>query len=284
MTYKELYTQLLPLYDEREAKAIVRLLIEETFGLTFTDICCGAVEQLSAEDGQLLEKHMERLRQGEPIQYVLGNAMFAGRSFHVAPGVLIPRPETETLCQWVEEDFCRPFCGLLPPAPKRLLDVGTGSGCIAITLALDIPNTDVSAWDISPDALLIARHNAHSLGAKVNLQLHDALHATDGGPWDAIVSNPPYICEQERKDMQDNVLNHEPQEALFVPDDDPLLFYRAIALYARERLERGGSIYFETNPLYTDDTAQMLESIGFRKIEKREDPFGKLRFIKAQQA
>ena len=234
MTYSILWHRLLPLYDPNEAQGIVRWVLDVAFGMSLTDIVCGKVSDLSRDDADRLEKMMQRLEKGEPVQYVLGETEFCDRVFRVAPGVLIPRPETADLCQRILAANARPYCCLQPPEPLRVLDVGTGSGCIAITLALGLAPVEVSAWDISPDALLVARANAHRLQAQVNFELRDALQAAtcaaangEDDRWDVIVSNPPYIAERERADMRPNVLNHEPELALFVPDDDPLRFYRA---------------------------------------------------------
>ncbi|RKW56553.1 MAG: peptide chain release factor N(5)-glutamine methyltransferase, partial [Prevotella sp.] len=231
-SYQNLYKQLMNVYPLDEAKAIVRMLLEERYGLTLAEIYTDKVTQLSADDANDLEKIMSRLTKGEPVQYVLGSTTFCGRQFCVAPGVLIPRPETEMLCEWVINVHNSPFYALQPPTPLRILDVGTGSGCIAITLSLDMSNTVVSAYDISSEALLIARDNAIRLGATVNFQMKDALQLVPTSEmFDVIVSNPPYICENERVDMLPNVLNYEPSIALFVPNNDPLRFYRAIAEY-----------------------------------------------------
>ena len=258
------------------------MVLEEYFGLTLADIYTDKVTQLSADDVNELEKIMIRLEKGEPVQYVLGFAAFCGRQFRVAPGVLIPRPETELLCDWVINAHSCPFCGLQPPAPLRILDVGTGSGCIAITLSLNMPNSVVTAYDISADALLIARDNAIRLGATINLQLKDALQLTKTDEtFDVILSNPPYICDNERTDMMQNVLNFEPTTALFVPDNDPLLFYRAIAEYGSSALSHGGELYFEINSCFADKVSDMLNALDYAKIEVREDQFGKQRFVKA---
>lgn len=287
MTYNELWHQLTPLYEPEEARAVVRELLDELFAMTLTDIVSGKVNELSAENQRLLEEKMRRLCQGEPVQYVTGVEYFAGRPFHVNPSVLIPRPETAQLCDIIRQDYDRPFCGLQPPEPIRILDIGTGSGCIAITLALDIPNSSVDAWDISSDALLTARDNAHALGAKVNFMLHDILDEESlpepelRQKSEIIVSNPPYICDKERKDMASNVLDYEPETALFVPDDDPLRFYRAIGHYARRALKPEGRLYFEVNALYADDVAEMLQSLSFSRTEVRKDEFGKNRFVLA---
>ena len=284
MTYQDLWHRLTPLYDDGEAQAIVRLVLEVQFGITLTDIYTGKVNELSREAEEELEKIILRLERSEPVQYVLERETFCGRTFHVAPGVLIPRPETEVLCRWIEEDYNRPYCALQPPMPLQVLDVGTGSGCIAVTLAADLRNSAVTAWDISGDALLIARENVHQWQVRVELKMEDALHPSAAAmqqQFDIIVSNPPYICDKERTGMAKNVLAYEPETALFVPDDDPLRFYRAIAEYGVQALSADGALYFETNPLYIDNVKQMLSELGYKQIELREDQFGKLRFTKA---
>lgn len=284
MTYQDLWHRLTPLYDDGEAQAIVRLVLEVQFGITLTDIYTGKVNELSREAEEELEKIILRLERSEPVQYVLGRETFCGRTFHVTPGVLIPRPETEVLCRWIEEDYNRPYCALQPPMPLQVLDVGTGSGCIAVTLAADLRNSAVTAWDISGDALLIARENVHQWQVRVELKMEDVLHPSASAMqqrFDVIVSNPPYICDKERTEMEGNVLAYEPETALFVPDDDPLRFYRAIAEYGVQALSADGVLYFETNPLYINDVKEMLNALGYKQIELREDQFGKLRFTKA---
>lgn len=347
MTYNQLWKRLTAIYNEREAQAIVRTVLDALFGMSLTDICLGKVTQLSADDTTRLEKIMQRLEKSEPVQYVLGAEWFAGRLFDVAPGVLIPRPETEDLVKWAcdeakekekednskeergkeekeiskkgeapqkeeqllssplkeEEEGLRkgedasqkeeqPLSSLLKsnkevsekgeevPHPS-ILDIGTGSGCIAITVALALPQARVTAWDISTDALAIAAGNAHRLGASVRFEHQDALSAPDDEErWDVIVSNPPYICDRERADMSDNVLSYEPELALFVPDSDPLLFYRAIARYASKALKPGGRLLFETNTAYAHEVAQAMANEGFTAIEVRNDCFGKPRMVK----
>ena len=284
MTYQDLWHRLTPLYDEGEAQAIVRLVLEVQFGITLPDIYTGKVNELSREEEEELEKIILRLERSEPVQYVLGRETFCGRTFYVGPGVLIPRPETEVLCRWIEEDYNRPYCALQPPMPLQVLDVGTGSGCIAVTLAADLRNSAVTAWDISGDALLIARENVHQWQVRVELNMEDVLHPSVSAmqqKFDVIVSNPPYICDKERTEMEGNVLAYEPETALFVPDDDPLRFYRAIAEYGVQALSADGVLYFETNPLYINDVKEMLNTLGYKQIELREDQFGKLRFTKA---
>lgn len=278
--YRELWKQLTPLYDEAEAKAVVRTVLEVRYGLTLTDILCGKVNDLSAEDGRSLEKIMQRLLQAEPVQYVLGEAEFAGRWFKVAPGVLIPRPETEELCAWIVSEHTS-----ADGEPTTILDIGTGSGCLAVTLSLDIPDAAVSAWDISQDALRIASENAKAWKVPVSFALQDALAAPiDSMKWDIIVSNPPYICPSEAAEMAQNVLKYEPSTALFVPQSDPLLFYKAIASYAIEALKPGGKLYVEINPLYRNELEKMLKNVGFIDIEIRKDAFGKDRMARATRS
>ena len=285
MGYEELWRRLTPLYDAGEAKAIVRLVLDECYGLSWADVLGGKVSELSANDQTELEKIMLRLEKGEPVQYIIGVADFCGRQFHVEPGVLIPRPETEELCRMVIEEREISQKGQSPLC--EILDIGTGSGCIAITLALELPDAKVTAWDISDDALRIASANAKALGASVTFQHHDALDSSfftlhsSLPKWDLIVSNPPYICRKEADGMDKNVLGYEPHEALFVPDDDPLLFYRAIARYATLALKPNGYLFFEINPLYADDLTQLLGKMLCYNAEILNDQFGKPRFLKA---
>lgn len=324
-TYQQLWQSLTPLYDAGEAQAIVRTVLDVKYGMTLTDIICGKVNEISADEERKLEEIIIRLQKGEPVQYVLGEADFAGRPFHVEPGVLIPRPETAELCQWIEKDMIEKSIvssedspedssGNSPQATddaKLILDICTGSGCIAITLGLNIPNSEVTGWDISEDALRIAQGNVEMMKAgNVRIEHQDALALpkaaeTDNKKmkgnddkevvkpkgeaktpstqkWDLIVSNPPYICEKEKADMEKNVLEHEPSLALFVPDEDPLKFYRAIAEYASSALKSGGALYFEINPIYEKETREMLLKLDFKDIETKEDAFGKKRMMRAK--
>ncbi len=311
MTYQEIWQRLSSSYDEREAKAVARYLLDVGYGLTMTDIIGGAVETL---DESRLNEQLRRLQTGEPVQYVLGKAFFCGHEFRVRPGVLIPRPETEELVRVACDRVARygersgrsdgersgRSDGEGSGRAVRILDIGTGSGCIAISLALAIPDAHVEAWDVSDEALAIARENASHLGAKVTFKKEDILRkqvapsfgkATgrraqlgNGGLGEAvslIISNPPYICEKERKDMEQRVLDHEPSLALFVPDDDPLLFYRFIAEYATRALTPKGLLLFEINPLYKDAMEEMLLSLHFHDIVFHEDQFGKIRFCES---
>ena len=302
-TYQQLWQSLTPLYDAGEAQAIVRTVLDVKYGMTLTDIICGKVNEISADEERKLEEIIIRLQKGEPVQYVLGEADFAGRTFHVEPGVLIPRPETAELCQGIEEDIAgkstdspkdssedssKDSPEVSPQATddaKQILDICTGSGCIAITLGLNIPNSEVTGWDISEDALRIAQGNVEMMKAgNVRIEHQDALALPKAAEAaDLIVSNPPYICEKEKADMEKNVLEHEPSLALFVPDEDPLKFYRAIAEYASSALKSGGALYFEINPIYEKETREMLQKLDFKDIETKEDAFGKKRMMRAMK-
>lgn len=284
MNYETLWQRLTDIYETGEAKAIVRLVLEVRFGLTMTDILCGKIEKLTTVEQKDLNHIIQRLETGEPVQYVLGEAEFGGRTFHVEPGVLVPRPETYELCQWImEERRGKKEEG----RNTSILDIGTGSGCIACTLAAELADAEVTAWDISDDALRIATENAKHTNVHVSFEKVDVLNTSllnresPATGLDIIVSNPPYICKKERATMERNVLEHEPELALFVPDDDPLLFYRTIARFAAKTLNPGGALYFEINPLYVSEMQQMLSKEGFSHTEIRNDQFGKQRFTKS---
>jgi release factor glutamine methyltransferase len=283
MNYDELWRRLTQVLDEGEAKAIARMVYEVRYGLTFTDLCLGKDRQLSADCQTELEEIARRLLKQEPVQYVLGVADFCGRQFHVAPGVLIPRPETEELCRWIISDL---GCKRPEINDYSILDIGTGSGCIAITLAAELLEAEVVAWDISADALFIAQENAIRLDVNILFEQVDILKPQTSNiqsPFDLIVSNPPYILNKERACMEANVLDYEPHLALFVPDDDPLLFYRAIAEYATVALKPGGWLYFEINPLCATALQDLFRSMKFSLIEIKSDAYGKQRMLRAQR-
>ena len=281
MNYQELWRRLAHVYDEGEAKAIARMVYEVRFNLTLSDLFIGKDTQLSANDQAELAEITQRLEQQEPVQYVLGQADFCGRTFLVNQHVLIPRPETEELCRWIISEFRDES---LEFRDCSILDIGTGSGCIAITLAADLPKAEVTAWDISGEALQVARENAKRLHFNVIFELADALNTPlDHERWDVIVSNPPYICNKERARIEANVLDHEPHTALFVPDETPLLFYSAIAQYGLTALKTGGRLYFEINPLYAQELAEMLSMMSYHDIEIKIDQYGKQRMIRARR-
>ena len=275
MTYRQLWQRLVPVYGKGEAQAIARLIYEVRYGLTLSDLLMGRDSNVPQDE---LEQIAIRLERQEPVQYILGQAEFCGRTFIVNKHVLIPRPETAELCQWI-----------IATNATHILDIGTGSGCIAITLAAEMPEAEVTAWDISEEALKVAKENAKRTNVHVKFEQVDALHLTSdichqtSDVFDLIVSNPPYICNKERVAMEANVLEHEPHTALFVPDDDPLLFYRAIAQYGQTALKEGGWLYFEMNPLYAEPLREMLSKMSYHDIEIKKDQYGKQRMIRAKR-
>lgn len=271
----ELKHRLQECYDVAEANALARMVVEEVLHYSPVDVLLrGNVEQ----DEVLVERIRsiaDRLCKGEPIQYIFGHARFHGHEFKVTPATLIPRPETELLVDMITDD-----AGGV--ADLRVLDIGTGSGCIAISLALALRWPEVEAFDISAVALAVAKENAASLKVKVDFVQTDILTAVpEADSLDVVVSNPPYICESERADMERNVLEHEPATALFVPDSDPLIFYRAIAKYAAVALKPAGRIYLEINRRFGGETCQLLEDCGFEQAQVIRDQFGNPRIVKA---
>lgn len=267
--------QLQQRYDGGEARALYELILGRRFGLTRTDILLGKDTTLSAKDKAELQIIVDRVAKGEPVQYVLGSEEFCGRSFLVNPDVLIPRPETQQLVELVEQNVA---------SGSTILDIGTGSGCIAITLAL--AGYKVTALDVSEEALAVAKQNAERLGAEVEFVKEDILSLAltgEVGRGSAIVSNPPYICESEAPTMDENVLDHEPHLALFVPDDDPLLFYRAIAEFGREHLADEGQLFFEANRAYAKQVGELLSSKGYKEVKIIKDQFDNERFVCAKR-
>lgn len=257
------------------------IVFEDAFGITRTDIYADKVRQFSESERQTFLNICGRLAKGEPLQYVVGHTLFHGYQYDVTPDVLIPRPETEELVDWTLETVQ----SLSPSHPVRLLDAGTGSGCIAISLQLALPQAEVEAWDISPTALEVAKGNATRLQAPVRFRERDML-AIDSAEatapsFDLIVSNPPYICQCEAADMEANVLQHEPHTALFVPNDDPLRFYRALARHAQRKLRVGGALLVELNRAYAEATAQLFADMGLKDVELRRDGFGNVRMCRA---
>ncbi len=281
MGIRELTSRLSEVYDRGEARAVLRLVMESAFGLSWTDVLCGEAERLSPEQCSRLEEIMLRLESGEPVQYVLGEAVFCDRTFHIEPGVLIPRPETELLAGECLSDMAENQHS----DPCTVLDIGTGSGCIATTIALERPHWTVFGWDISDTALHIAADNAARLGAD-NVTFHkvDILRENSGCTlkFDIIVSNPPYICEKERIDMERTVTEHEPEEALFVPDDDPLRFYKAITAFATRHLNKDGKLAFEINRAYYKEVEELLRGAGFHGVKTKKDQFDNYRIVKGR--
>lgn len=266
--------ELSDLYTPSEIAVLTRIILEVVCGESFHLLKDDKINHLSLSEGIKVNDILTRLKNGEPYQYVLGEAEFYGRRFNVTYDVLIPRPETEELVEWVVSE-ARDKC-------SRYLDIGTGSGCIAVTLAKEIPNAQIDAWDISEKALVIASENARHNKAQVIFSQVDILHPlSKSGRYDVIVSNPPYVTESEQKDMSRNVLDFEPHVALFVPDNRPLLFYERIADLAEELLNDGGMLYFEINREKADSLTTLLCNKGFQSVEVRNDISGNPRMIRA---
>lgn len=272
LEFRQRFVQLLvPLYDQREAQALFRRYVEERLGVEYYLFLLDMDLPADLPDGW--ETDLDRLASGEPFQYVMGRTEFCGLPFKVTPAVLIPRPETEELvARIVSENAGR--TGL------SVLDIGTGSGAIAVTLAKNLPDATVTALDVSEEALAVASENAEYNSVSVRFLKFDILvEAPLPGRYDLIVSNPPYVPERDRAVMHRNVLEHEPALALFVPDDRPLIFYEAIVEKAATALNTGGRLYLETHEDYHPELKQLLENYGFVGVECRQDLFGRPRFV-----
>lgn len=265
---------LTPAVGSREAQAMALAIIEDIRGYKAVDIAINGQRELLPETEERMLDTARKVVGGMPLQYAIGKAMFRGRYFKVDSSTLIPRPETAQLVDIIVDKWH-------DRQDLRVMDVGTGTGCIAISLALDLPFARVDAVDISHKALAVAEENAKSLKAgKVNLIHGDALNLRPNGrEYDIIVSNPPYVLESERKDMDSRVVDYEPTAALFVPDSDPLRFYRPIAAFASEALKAGGMLYFEINPLCADEIKDLLDGEGFSDAQILRDYKGALRFV-----
>ena len=277
MDQRQKSTRLLSgVFGEREAHAIVRLLFESLFGMGQTEMLTGGAERLTESEARRLDQCVARICNGEPVQYVIGTADFMDMKLKVTPAVLIPRPETEDLVRIIIETTAS-------KENLRMLDIGTGSGCIAISLKSAFPNSHVCGCDISSDALAVARKNAESLGQNVDFQLCDILKTAHvhqlGSEYDIIVSNPPYVCDSESAEMGRHVVEHEPHQALFVGDDAPLTFYEAIVSFASKSMKVAGRLYFEVNRRYAYEVAHLLETFGFSEVTVAKDRFGNDRIV-----
>lgn len=280
-TIKEIVTSirtaLQPLYDEREAAAIAYLYVQTKFGMQRYELALRGQEEVEAVKMAEIEQDVEKLKQGCPVQYVLGETEFYGLAFKVTPSVLIPRQETEELVQMIVEQN--------KGRSVKIWDVGTGSGCIAVTLAKMLPNAQVFATDISEDALAVARGNAQRNGVGVTFARHDMRDTDhlpfDGVRFDDIVSNPPYIPASDRATMHCNVTDYEPSLALFVPDDDKLWCYKAVAQIGERVLNPGGRIYVETYHDFHEEIEEIFQQHGMREIQSMKDLNGNLRFVSA---
>lgn len=276
MTRRELWNKVYDaacsVYAEREARSYTAFVCENRLGMRFTDVI---VEPAApCPDYEELPQILAAIRDHCPAQYITGFAWFLDRKFAVREGVLIPRPETEELVRMIADRY-KGRSGL------RVLDVGTGSGCIAVTLAAELKQAEVVAVDVSESALEVARENARRHRVSVDFVRCDMLQESPSGHFDLIVSNPPYVTLQEKDEMRPNVLRYEPHRALFVPDDDPLVFYRAIAEYGCRSLNPGGMLWFELNERYGSEVASLLEQSGYSEVAVHEDMFGKQRMAEA---
>lgn len=267
---------LIDFYPETEIKSFTKIILDEIFQMNLIDIYLGKDIKLSEKQMQELESILYRLQKYEPIQYIKGTTDFYGLTFKVNEKVLIPRPETEELVGLVlSENKDRQL---------KILDIGTGSGCIAISISKNLPDAEVVAWDISPEALCIAKENNDNQGAHVRFERTDVLDFSPEEPlFDVIVSNPPYVAESEKKEMERNVLDWEPALALFVTNEDPLLFYRKIAEIGLTLLLSGGKLYFEINQSFGAETGALLADLGYYEIQILKDLSGRDRIVKARR-
>ena len=260
-------------YSAGEVSALTRIIATELLGVSQMAFYLKDDIALTAEQEALLDNAIERLKKQEPIQYILGYSDFCDLRFKVTPATLIPRPETSELVEWIASEAT---------GKESILDIGTGSGCIAVSLAHKLPQNKVTAWDISHEALAVATENSKANGQAVTFEQVDILaYEPAGEQFDIIVSNPPYIKENEKEAMHANVLDWEPHTALFVPDSDPLLFYRTIAEKGLTLLLPGGRLYFEINRTHGKETMEMLAALGYTGIELRKDFAENDRMIRA---
>lgn len=272
-TIQYIKKELAELYPETEVQGFIRLIFESVCGLSFTEQILKKDEKLNLPEIQKIEAIIQRLKTHEPIQYIFGEIEFYGLNLNLTSSVLIPRPETEELVQWIIESnsFDSP----------RILDIGTGSGCIPLALKSKIKNASVSGVDISEDALEVAKQNASLNNLDVSFFQTDILDWENykWNTFDVIVSNPPYVRELEKQEMQTNVLEYEPENALFVSDEDPLIFYRRIAEFAQKYLVKDGKLFFEINEYLGKEMCNLLEHKDFVDIVVKKDMNGRDRMV-----
>ena len=270
---EQLKNGLVGVAEPQEVQAMIRVICEDVFNYDQVDVALRQESELPDFAPERIADIIARLRRHEPLQYIVGSARFHGHRFKVTPAVLIPRPETEQLVDLIIDEN--------QGSDLRVLDMGTGSGCIAISLARALKFAQVDALDVSRDALEVARQNAADLKVKVRFFESDMLSPQPAARYGIIVSNPPYVCWSEREAMDRNVKDYEPGQAVFVPDNDPLLFYKAIARYAAQSLERGGKLYLEINQRFGNEVKRLLQDNGFDEGRIIEDSFGQVRFAAA---
>lgn len=284
--------QLKKIYEDQEAVNISDLAIEHITGLSRTQRVFKKQEEISKEQIDQLQRNLERLKLHEPIQYVMNKAWFYGMELYVDKNVLIPRPETEELVQWIVDDvkalgkdvFVRRPMEADETKQLKILDVGTGSGCIALALKKAMPKAEVWGCDISEEALNVARRNGSALNIRVDFQgvnFLDEAQQKSLPTVDIIVSNPPYVPLKDKEEMNANVVDHEPHTALFVPDNDALVFYKALAEFGKKRLYENGSIYMEIHEGLGQDVVSIFKDSGYSDVELKKDMQGKDRMVKA---
>lgn len=276
--YKSIFIQiLLSLYDEAEIESFFYIILENKHKLKRIDLALNPDLQFSDYEIEVWNSILEKLKLEIPIQYILGSTFFFGMEFEVNENVLIPRPETEELVEWILKENSN---NKTPNSKLQLLDIGTGSGCISITLAKKLPNAEVFAIDISDKALKIAQKNAEINGVNVIFIQKNILETEDLlDTFDIIVSNPPYVRNLEKHEIKKNVLDNEPHLALFVDDDDALVFYRKIAELAQKNLSENGQLYFEINQYLGKETMDLLQQMNFKNIQLKQDIYGNDRMI-----
>lgn len=275
-TIQHIEKELTGLYPKTEVKAFVRLILEHVCGLSYTDQILLRKQKLDEQHKKAVSEVLERLKNYEPVQYILGETEFFGLKLKVKPAVLIPRPETEELAHWITETEL--------PENAAALDIGTGSGCLALAIKKQFSQARVSATDVSEEALEVARENAALNDLDVHFFQRDMLQWKKYGweKYDVVVSNPPYVRESEKPAMHANVLKYEPERALFVTDADPLLFYREISAFARAHLKKNGWLFFEINENLGEEMVQLLKKAGFGSIGLKKDVFDKNRMVRCR--
>jgi release factor glutamine methyltransferase len=275
--YKSYFSEeLISVFPQTEVDSFFFLLIEEYLDIKRIDLILQPNIEISSDIKELLDKALERLKKEEPIQYILGETEFYGLPFKVNKNTLIPRPETEELVEWIIKEVKK------KQELLSILDIGTGTGCIPISLKKHLPNTNISAIDISEEAIQTAKQNAKLNEVDISFIKQDILKTEVlSGMFDIIISNPPYVRELEKVEIKNNVLKNEPHLALFVKDDNPLLFYKKIADLAKNNLTKNGLLFFEINQYLGAETVEMLKNKGFTQIELQKDIFGNDRMIKA---
>ncbi|CAM1365638.1 Release factor glutamine methyltransferase [Tenacibaculum litoreum] len=275
--YKSYFSEeLKSVFPQTEVDSFFFLLVEEYLDIKRIDLILQPNIEISSDIKELLDKALERLKKEEPIQYILGETEFYGLPFKVNKNTLIPRPETEELVEWIIKEVKK------KQELLSILDIGTGTGCIPISLKKHLPNTNVSAIDISEEAIQMAKQNAKLNEVDISFIKQDILKTEVlSGMFDIIISNPPYVRELEKVEIKNNVLKNEPHLALFVKDDNPLLFYKKIADLAKSNLTKNGLLFFEINQYLGAETVKMLKNKGFTQIELQKDIFGNDRMIKA---